>query len=472
MKNNLKIAIPIGVLMAIIFGITFFSRYAPEDDGGTKGTAQAKEPPLRFFTSSRSWDPFGSPQDRIFPGFYELQRDAAGQPNAAAFWFENRNDKSVTMQLHHVSCNACSGARLAPIPPDVSRQILQMTAVSSLPGGLFSPFPTGMVGPAANLRQLEWQGAAFRDNPKAEYKVPAAANTDGWSPQWGILELRFSVGVIGPKPIEADFNVQVDGTQQIGTAKFKIAFVGVEAFDLSLDVVEVGELEETSSPTQHEVIVYSSTRGPNTPGGDDLRSLKTAVELPNGVVGESGPFVTISEPVRIPESEYLNLAEKMHKPVRIEDAYRYTITVSPKVGDKRVDLGPLERDIHISTPDFRKTVRIRGTVRGSVWLGDNQRAIDLRAYKFESGTAPPAFDLHTDKPDQELVLVKDDPAVPEKVELRLEKQPPAPDRGNYKLHVSVPPGAKSGSWSGFVVLELKGPPPQRIRIPIKGNGTR
>lgn len=472
LKQTLKIAVPIVVLMAIIFGITFFSQYTTTDNPDEKNTVQAKEPPLRFFSSSRAWNPFGSLQDRIFPGFYELQKDAVGTPNAAAFWFENRNDKGVTMQLKYVSCNSCSGASVAAIPPDVARQLLQMTAVTSLPGGLFSPLPTGMAGPAANLGRLEWKGYSFRENPKPEYKVPAAANTDGWSPQWGILELRFSVGAIGPKPISAEFDLQVDGTPQIGTAKFDISFVGVDAFDVSKEVIEVGELQETSNPTQHEVIVYTSTRGPNRPGGDDLRSLKTLVEMSGGAVGEPGPFVSVSEPVRIPESEFLNLAEQMKRPVRIEDAYRFTITVSPKVGEKRVDLGPLERDIHFGTIDMRKTVRVRGSVRGSVWLGDNLSTIDLKAYKFDSGASPPPFDLHTDFPDRELVVVNTDPATPEKLTLQLEKLPPSPDRGNYRLRVSVPPGAKAGSWNGFIVLELKGPNPQRIRIPIKGNGTR
>jgi hypothetical protein len=30
------------------------------------------------------------------------------------------------------------------------------------------------------------------------------------------------------------------------------------------------------------------------------------------------------------------------------------------------------------------------------------------------------------------------------------------------------PKAKAGTWSGEIVLEVKGPTPQRIRIPVKG----
>ncbi|MBA4186529.1 MAG: hypothetical protein C0467_00780 [Planctomycetaceae bacterium] len=474
MKQTIKIAIPIAVLMAVIFGITYFSQYTPPEDDSTRpGTTTAKEPPLRFFTSARQWNPFGSPQDRTFPGFYEVQANAAGTPNAAAFWFENRNDKSVTMQLKGVSCGACSGGRVAAIPPEVARQLLQMTALSTLPGGLFSGMPLGMAGPGANLAEdrLAWQSYTFRDNPKAEYKVPAGGNTDGWSPQWGILELRFSVGAVGPKTLSSEFNLQVDGTPQIGTANFAISFEGAEPFDLSRSFVDVGELQETSPANQYEVIVYSATRGPNGNGPGDLQVPKTDIQLPGGAVGEPGPFVSVSPAVRLPEADLMQIPNQIQRAVRVEAAYRLTITVAPTVGEKRVDLGPLERDVHISTGDTRKTVRVKGIVRGGVWLDGNLKEIDVR-YKFEDGAVGQTFNVVTDRPDQELVYVSNDPTTPENVKVDLEKQPADPDRGHYKLKVTVPPRAKAGVWSGFVVLELKGPNPQRIRIPIKGNGTR
>jgi len=472
MKQAIKIAVPIAVLMAVIFGITYFSQYTPQADPTGTNVANAKEPPLRFFTSTRQWNPFGSLQDRTFPGFYEVQANAAGTPNAAAFWFENRNDRSVSLQLKGVSCGACSGGRVAPIPSDVARQLLQMTALSSLPGGLFSGMPTGLVGPAANLAEgrLDWQSYTFRDHPKAQYSVPAAVNPDGWSPQWGILELRFSVGAIGPKTLSSEFNLQVDGTQQFGTANFAISFEGAEPFDISRPVIDIGELQETSPASQYDLLIYSATRGPNGNGPGDLQVPKTDVQLVGGTVGEPGPFVSVSAPVRLSEADLLGIPDQIQRPVRVEAAYKMTITVTPKVGEQRVDLGPLERDVHISTADMRKTVRVKGVVRGSVWLDGNLKDIDLR-YKFENGYAGRAVTIITDRPAQELAIVSD-PTTPENVVLSLEKELSPPDRAHYGLKVSVPPNAKAGVWNGFVVLELKGPNPQRIRIPIRGNGTR
>src|SRR5687767_6414333 len=87
-RGTLKVAIPIAVLMAVIFGVTFFAQYTPRtDDPDEKGIKGSNEPPLRFFSSARQWnpDPFASLQDRLFPGFYEVQANAAGTPNSASF---------------------------------------------------------------------------------------------------------------------------------------------------------------------------------------------------------------------------------------------------------------------------------------------------------------------------------------------------------------------------------------------------
>ncbi|WP_439621417.1 hypothetical protein [Gemmata sp.] len=474
LTSALKVAVPVGVLMAVIFAITFFSQYTPQDVGGVKGPESSGEPPLRFFTSTRHWDPYGSLQDRTFPGFYEATRTEAGTPNGAAFWFENRNTKSVTMQLKGVSCSACSGGRVAAIPQDVTRQLLQMTAVSALPGGLFSPLPAGLAGPAANLAEdrLPWQSYVFRDHPHAEYSVPAGSNPDGWSPQWGILELRFSVGAVAPKELKSLFNLQVDGTQQIGSAEFAIAFEGVEPFDLTKTSIDAGELQETSEARTYDVVVYSATRGPRGSATGDLDAPRADVRLVGGAVGEAGPFVSVGPPVRLTEEEMQRVPEEVKRNVRVESAYRMTVTVSPKVGDRRADLGPLERDVHISTADTAKSVRVKALVRGSVWLDNNQKEIAIGNYKYSEGSFPPATTVITDKPAQELVLVRDDPSLPEGLVVELEKQPAAPDLGYYRLKVSVPANAKGGAWAGYIVLELKGPNPQRIRIPVRGNGTR
>jgi len=58
-KSALRVVIPIALLMAVVFGITFFAQYTPpseekKEGGGTDGTGA---PPLVFFASTRRWDP-------------------------------------------------------------------------------------------------------------------------------------------------------------------------------------------------------------------------------------------------------------------------------------------------------------------------------------------------------------------------------------------------------------------------------
>ncbi len=473
MKQTLRIAIPIIVLMGVIFAVTFFAQYTPRTDEPIDGPTSLTEVPLRFFSSSRSWNPFGDLQSRAFPGFYEVHANEAGPPNGASFWFENRNEKPVTMRLKGVSCTACSGGRVAALPSDATRDLLQMTAISALPGGLFSGFPLGMAGPVAFLdeRRLNWQGFEFRNNPNAEYRIPAAANADGWTPQWGILELRFTVGALGPKTLSSEFELNVDGTKEITSARFDINFEGVEPFNVSRTEIDVGELSETSEPASYELLVYSSTRGPGLRSLGDLEVPAISVQLPGGSPGVPGPFVSVSTPERIPDAELAEIPNQIKMPVRVEAAYRMVVTVRPKVGKEVIDIGPLERDIHISAANMRHTVRVKGTVRGGVWLDDNQKGMTLN-YRFSAGTTGVPFTLVSDRPETELAIVAD-PATPDFLQLALEKLPAAGDRGRYRLKATVAPGkGPAGPWTGFVVIDAKGPKPQRIRIPVRGNAQR
>jgi hypothetical protein len=516
LKRMLKVAVPIVVLMAVIFGVTFFSQYTrkPEEE-------KKQEPPLRFFSSTRQWDPpnlewdypypdaqarFPKPyrglpllaptldpsrydpfifsaQDRAFPGFFETRADVAGSRNTTSYWFENRNPQGVTMRHRKASCDACSGARVTPVPPEVARQLLEMACVTGLPQGPLGGFSLGMVGPAANLApdRLNAKAVAFKDDPHPTFHVPGANNPDGWTPQWGILDLQFAVGATGVKEISSEFDVQLDGTKNASITKFTLRFEGVEAFELTtqpLHRLDVGELTENTEPRRYNVVIFSSTRGPN---GNDLVDPKVDVRLP-AALGGGNPdeFVIASTPVRVPQDELPFLAQDvtrgLKRPVKMEAAYLFTITVRPRVGDKRADLGPLDRDVWVSVPDYttREPIRVRGVMRGGVWLDADRSSIDLR-YSYSTGLADQPFTLITERRDAglEVVHTECEPAfLKQPANLKLERLPPASDRGSYSLKISVPGQSETKPWNGVLVLEVKGPNPQRIRIPVKGNPER
>ena len=472
MKQLLKTVIPIAVLMAVIFGVTFFAQYrAPVEEKEEVST----EPPLRFGSTTRQWNPVGSLQEQIFPGFYEVQANAAGPKNSARFWLENRNPKPVTLQLKGVSCASCSAGRLAPIPPEVTRQLLQMSIVSGLPQGLGGGLGLGLAGPAARLapENLQWQEYEFRETPHATFVVPAATNNDGLSPQWGILELQFSVGAIGPKTLTAEFVSQVEGSKDFSTTRFGITFEGVNPFDVFPGRIDVGELTENSEPKSYELLVYSSTRGPTAHGPGDLQPPAVDIRLPAGTSGEVGEFVTVGQPVRLPETQLdqiaIDVTRRLKKPTRVTASYRVPVTVAPRVGSKRIDIGPLERDIWVAVPDaLPRSVPLRGTVRGGVWLDDDLKEISL-SYLVASGLADRQFRLIAEGRDAEVTLLRDE-CRPDFLRVTLEKEPvQATDRTTYQLKINIPANTKTGSWTGSVVLELK-TSGQKIRIPVKGTG--
>src|SRR5207248_1747631 len=156
------------------------------------------------------------------PGTYE-----AGEEDKATFWFENRNDKPVTMKLKKVSCSTCSGGQVAAVPADKLRQLVRAAdegnalTVMTDPAALAIYRVVTAAGAGADLlRGLHWQTHAFKDNPHATFEVPAAG-PDG--PQWCLLNLTFRAGG-SPQPLTAEFVTQVQGTAQVGENSFAIRY--------------------------------------------------------------------------------------------------------------------------------------------------------------------------------------------------------------------------------------------------------
>jgi hypothetical protein len=481
--SPLKLIIPIVMLVAVVFGVTLISQYTPKkptnsskNDPGDSGSDKSSSQ-LKWGSSIRSWDPrpmpFSTLQDHYFPGFYEGSEALHG----ATFWFENGNPAAVTMQLAAVSCTKCSSGRMASIPPEITDQFVTTTIFSGLPQGLVSGLPLAVAGMAAKLSpdRLTWQRFVYRDSPHAEYKIPAAPGGNHLIPgQWGIFELQFQIeGLTSAKRLDAYYTVQVDGSPVTGQALLSVVFDGVDSFDVTPKLQNVGDLTEYTEPRTFEFIVYSSTRGPDHTGPNEYGDLAPPVvdiRMP-GNVGSPGPFISVSPAVRLTDVELMKVFEQVStkRPIRVESAYRYTVTVKPKVGEERLDLGLLEREIYLALPDSRepKVVHVRGMVKGPVWLDNSRTDIDLTTYRAPEGTSQ-TIRLICEERDAELALVESE-CRPKFVQFELKKLPPAADRGYYELRIQVPKNSPTGSWNGIVKLEIKGSRPQPIRIPIRGS---
>jgi hypothetical protein len=215
----------------------------------------------------------------------------------------------------------------------------------------------------------------------------------------------------------------------------------------------------------------------------DLAPPRASVRMPMAQGGDPGKFVQVSAPERIPDAELGQVAEliadlsKRQRLVRVEAAYRYTITFDPKADDRSLDIGLLEREVWFALDaGEQRQVSVKGMVSGVVWLDDNQNEITMPNSAQAAGFTK-SFRLVTARRDLDIKLLEAE-TKPTFVKVNLERDanPPAGDRGYYKLTVRVPsskenPAIRVGRWSGEVVLEVKGPTPQRIRIPIKGRIT-
>ncbi|HUR55859.1 MAG TPA: hypothetical protein VMZ71_17110 [Gemmataceae bacterium] len=503
MKSNLKTIVLLALLFGVVFGVILVVQYTPKVDEKADdiNKTSSNEPPLRFFTSTRKWDPESEVlEDRVFPGFFE--KDSKG---TAVFWFENRNDKPVVVQLKGVSCSSCSDGWLAPLPPQTTRDILQMAAVSSLPLGPVSFLPVGMVGPAAAIEptRLERQSHEFRNMDWA-FNVPAAKNDDKWSPQWGMLALNFKAGP--RQELSALFQAQVKGTSQFAENEFRIAYTTANAFEVPGAEILVGDLTDSSTARSYEIPLFSATRGPGT--AEQLSPPNVKVMMPAGATGDPGPFVGIGTPVQLlgkPFDDYAaELPQKLGKgpdgefpKIRVRSAYRIPVTVTPKVGEQRLDIGALERELWIACGDAQpRLVRVKGTVHGGMWLSAGGKDIDLKQFRYQVGFPEGRFELVTDNPSAEVVLSKTEveerdaagelkkvtkdhvvvngKVAPDILKVSVERQDrKESDRGYYWIKVAVPPDAHQGQLvNSYVVVEIKGPNPRRFRIPVKGSGTR
>lgn len=481
--STLKVLVPLVLLIAVVFAVTFFSQYTVNDPVEIEGSKnQSADKPLHFFSNVRHWDPRPvgddgvtppSLQDRIFPGFYE----ADGTRNPAQFWFENRNPKPVRMQLAQASCSTCSAARLAPIPPDVARAVLQMSAAAALPQGLIPGIPLGMVGPAAYLDPrrdtLRWRSYVFKDRDPAEvvFDVPAAG-ADPWSPQWGILELSFQAkppsGNI-PFSVRTAFTSKVEGSDQSDTEQFIVAYESVPPFVVDTSLIEIGELTDSSPDQTHEFLVYSSTR-------EQMPDLTIQVMMPVGVAGEPGGFIRTGTPTPLGPAELTDLAaalsQKGGKPVRVRSAYRVPVTVKVRDGNAKLDIGRVARAIWITQGSEQKQVAVVGSMRGSVYLKE-EKEVNLGTFPYTQGTTTTATVI-TERRGVDLALTPD-LTRPKYLQVQLKKLPDREENGEYELTVKVPgreDAAIGEIVDGVVVLEVRGPSPQRIRIPVKGKGQR
>jgi len=474
-SSPLKVVIPIVLLMAVVFAVTYFSQYTPtEPEVKTVEKVVAKKP-LQFFSNIRRWNPIpgNSLQDREFPGFFEQKEIyPEGEQPRAAFWFENRNPHPVTMQLQRASCMTCSDGHVTLIPPAVIAQILQMTALSTLPQGFVSGLPAGLALPAAQFdpkqKRLETQKHKFeKDTSQIVFTIPPAPSEPWASAQWGILDLYFKPKP-GGKPFTAEFFTRMEGLEEPVEEKFAIFYTAADPFIIDTPAIDLGELTDASANQTHDILIYSTTRKPA-----DIPKVEVLVMMPSGVSGEPGEFISVGAPRPVPENELealeIQLSRAAKYPIRVQSAFHLPVLVRVKIGNAKLDIGKVERVIAITPLGTEtKQVYVKGTMRGPVFLA-GAKALDFGPFA-SNDEQTATVDVETERTGVELSIVKD-LTQPKGLKLELKKLPDNGDRGAYRLRATLPANQQVGEIrDGVVVVEAKGKSPLRLRIPVVGRG--
>jgi hypothetical protein len=483
MNSSLKIIVPLVLLLCGVFALTYLAQYKPQEEDAKDETVVTTKKPLQFFTSSRQWfprpmwdeivrngePPPGTLQDTEFAGFYE----PGETQNIASYWFSNTSPAPVKIRLKHVSCSTCSGGKVASLPTDLTKQILQMAAISALPQGFMAGFPIAMAVPAAQLDSkrdvLKWKYHAFLNADEVEYDVPGAPTGDKWAEQWGIVDLHFKAKPGGNimNHLTATFTTSAGGDPAQHDDTLALNYMSAPPFELDRSSIDAGELTDASAPQTHEVLIFSCTRKPA-----QIPKFDVTVTMPGTYTGEPGPFVSASKPVLVPVDEYLRLSQRLSnekkRPVRVQSAYRMAIAVSPKVGESKMDIGRLERNVNVTFGADNVPVFVTGSMRGPISLA-NAKEISFGIFAY-SDAQTVTVTVETERTGVDLRIVPEFTS-PKKLQLELQKQADFGERGVYKLKATLPAKEQLGEiHDGVVVLETAGPNPLRLRIPVSGRG--
>lgn len=464
MNSTMKTILPIGLVVALVFGVTFLSQFTstpkpPANDIG--GGSDDLGPPLHVPYSLVYFNP-SDPNivNQYYPGFYELHTEN----NWVGFPIGNRRPHELKIAAVKRSCSKCTGARAAVIPTEEFQTQLRTVAMGTLP--CISPVPDLLSGIAyvAMRSKLQWQTFDF-DHPEKTFAIPAAANPGATS--LALIELGFEIKAVGePAPVVVYFDVLNDKSERMITEPlpFAVKFAGREVFEITPRDLDVGEFPDGTNQRSQDLLVYSIVR--------DFSNFPP----PQIVIGNNDPHVTYDKGVPLTEVELdkltLNLSNAFKYPIRIRSGYRFAIHTHREGGGKSLDIGPFEKEIHIggSQGGNDKTYRvgIKGTILGTIRLESGNK-IDFERYDSDAGKKLRPR-LWTDRTDLELEVVSE-MCDPKFLKMELAASEIVLNRKYWTLNVQIlPKEGRRPPWDGIVYLRTKGPNPINVRIPVSGHG--
>ncbi len=468
MNSTLKTALPIGLVVLMVFGITFMSQFTPQSGPVAEQNEVETIPPLIVGSAEILYDPSpGAPaHHRFFPGNFEV--GTGDSVNRVGFIIRNARPESVFLAALTPSCTLCTSARAAAIPAPELKNYFQHVSAGSLfltTGGMDL---VSAVAWAETHPKLKWHTFAFNDT-RNKFELPGATAEYGES--WGIIELGFKMANVGaPLPKYAAFDLYDANNNKLSAQPFPFSVTvgGRAPQEINTSEVSIPELSETVSEHPFEVFCLSTTR--------------QILPMPVVSVGGNDPHVMIAKPVPMNEVELERFSlsasslpgpEGRPTTVNFLSGYRITGFVKRDANGKSIDLGPYQKEIYIGggpgvVLEKPSRVQLTGNVVGAIRLE--------RTDKIEFGSYDGNFlqkkeiRLWTERKNMDLEVVTElcDPSF---LKPSLSAPSQEADRTYWTLNVQIP--AREGRrppWQGFIYLRSKGDKSLTIRIQVSGHG--
>jgi hypothetical protein len=462
----MKIVLPLGLLIALVFGVTYITQFTPTPrrDADGAGPGAAAGPPVEFATQTIEYSP--GPGDRsavelinyYFPGFFEVGTDR----NMVGFMFRSNRPDPIKVSALPPSCGACTSARGAILPPEAVNAYLAKAAAGRLWGPGPAPDLLSALGWAELYANLQWHTFDFA-RPDQMMTVPGAAAGDR---PWGLIELAFKIASAGPPSAKhAYFELYAaDGTKITPLPlTLTVTIAGrepIEVYPLELDV---GDLGPGAPPRTVELYVFSATR--------------EADRLPPPTLAPAAvdPFLTVGPAVPLTAGELKTLEGRVlgeyKAAIRARGGYRFAVTFRREADGRTHDIGKVDRDLYVASTGVTKTYKINlhGTVSGLVRLEGGKPTIELGTYEASYQKKATARVI-ADRPELELELV---PGECQPAFVKYTLGPPETESGrrSWPVQMNIDRNAgRSPPWTGALVLRTKGPNPTTIRIPVSGHG--
>ncbi|HVK15005.1 MAG TPA: hypothetical protein VM597_40070 [Gemmataceae bacterium] len=484
MNSFLRVGLPILVVVAVVFGITFVRMYTSPEEGESGSTpvnpgktGVATESALKFHTL-RASPPnpavLAKPEGARFLHlkYWDPQLEI-GAAAAYAYWAENKHDQQVRLRAFGVGCQ-CTGLSAAVVPPDLFREYLQTSALAGSP---LCPAaaPVTAIAHAALHAKLDFV-PLLKDGQGESIWVPPADPKAG--PQQVIVKMLWTgKDPVGPKAnIIATLFAGIAGQTETKAELIADAVV-VHAFDLfhregadwkPVAELRVGELKRNAVARQ-TFYCLTTTRPTLVLSGE--------LDPPDPCITVTGPTPATPEELR----DFAAFTARQEKPYpEVKAMFRFDVTVRERLeteaDGKRetrfLDLGPLDRKLVVKGIEAGSaTLAVRGLTVGEVSI--LQGAADGR---IELGNSFAASQDRTvdvlmvgEKPDVDLSLVSGE------TNTRILKVDLTPlgtvgGKKQWRLRVTVPKGTLYSAVpeGTAVVLTTGGPTPRKLRIPVRG----